>query len=101
MHAGSGRAVVVNAVAPRGIAAGLALVGRIGSERHGHVVSTLSFKQNGGPMAVRLAHPGRFKRLTAVLVNADTSASGFSARRLDWAYLTDTAPFRVSARLLP
>jgi hypothetical protein len=52
-------------------------------------------------MAVRLAHPGRFKRLTAVLVNADISASGFSARRLDWAYLTDSAPFRVSARLLP
>ena len=90
-----------DAVAPRGIAAGLALVGRTGSERHGHVVSALSFKQNGGSMAVRLAHPGRFKRLTAVLVNADTSASGFSARRLDWAYLTDSAPFRVSARLLP
>ena len=101
VHAGGGRAVVVNAVAPRGIAAGLALVGRTGSERHGHVVSALSFKQNGGPMTVRLARPGRFKRLTAVLVNADTSASGFSARRLDWAYLTDSAPFRVSARLLP
>ena len=51
-------------------------------------------------MAVRLSKPGRFDRLTAVLVNADTSVSGFSARRLDWAYLTDTAPFRVSARLI-
>ena len=48
-------------------------------------------------MTVRLARPGRFSRLTAVLVNADTSAAGFSARRLDWAYLTDSAPFRVSA----
>ena len=101
VHARSGRAIVVDAVAPRGLAAGLALVGRTGSERHGHVISTLSFKQNGGSMSVRLAHPGRFGRLTAVLVNADTASSGFSARRLDWAYLTDSAPFRVSARLLP
>jgi hypothetical protein len=49
---------------------------------------------------VRLDRPGRFARLTAVLVNADTSTSGFSPRRLDWFYLTDSAPFRVSAKLL-
>ena len=100
VYAHAGRAVVVEATAPHGIAAGVALVGRIGSERHGRVLSALSFERNGGPMTVRLARPGRFSRLTAVLVNADTSASGFSARRLDWAYLTDSAPFRVSARLL-
>jgi Family of unknown function (DUF6055) len=98
VHARGAEAVVVHAVAPRGIAAGLALVGRTGSERHGHVVSRLSFKRHGGAMTVRLGRLGRFKRLTAVLVNADTSASGFSARRLDWAYLTDSAPFLVSAR---
>jgi hypothetical protein len=101
LHAGSGRAIVVNASAPIGVAAGLALVGRSGSERGGQVISRLDFNQNGGRMIVHLADPGRYKRLTAVLVNADTSASGFSARRLDWAYLTDSAPFRVSARLLP
>ncbi len=99
IHARSGAAVVIHAVAPRGIAAGLALVGRGGSERHGRVVSRLSFKRRGGEMTVRLGRPGRFKRLTAVLVNADTSASGFSARRLDWAYLTDSAPFLVWARV--
>jgi hypothetical protein len=49
-------------------------------------------------MTVRLSRPGRFRRITAVLVNADTRAEGFSARRLDWNYLTDTAPFRVRAR---
>jgi hypothetical protein len=101
VHTRGGRAVVVRAVAPRGISAGLALVGRTGSERHGRVVSALDYNRNGGEMVVRLGSPGRFKRLTAVLINADTSASGFSARRLDWAYLTDSAPFRVSARLLP
>jgi hypothetical protein len=94
-----GRAVVMRAMAPRGVAAGIALVGRIGSERQGRVVSRLRFAPRGGPMKVRIGQPGRFDRLTAVLVNADTTAAGFSARRLDWAYLTDSAPFRVSARL--
>jgi hypothetical protein len=100
LHAHRGRAVVVRARAPQGIAAGLALVGRIGSERHGRILSTLRFRRGGGEMRVRLARPGRFSRLTAVLVNADTSAEGFSARRLDWSYLTDSAPFLVSAKLL-
>jgi hypothetical protein len=93
----SGRAVVARATAPPGVAAGLALVGRIGSEQHGRVVSKLRFKR-GGPLTVRLGRPQRFARITAVLINADTRAEGFSARRLDWNYLTDTAPFRVRAR---
>jgi hypothetical protein len=100
VHAHSGRALVVDATAPRGIAAGLALVGRTGSERHGHAIDMLRYRPGGGRMTVRLGRPGRFKRITAVLVNADASASGFSARRLDWAYLTDNVPFRVAARLL-
>jgi hypothetical protein len=101
LHARRGRAIVVKARAPHGIAAGLALVGRIGSERRGRVTAALRFRRNGGGMKVRLGRPSRFSRLTAVLVNADTSAEGFSARRLDWSYLTDSAPFRVWAKLLP
>jgi len=101
VHTRGGRGIVVKAVAPKGISAALALVGRTGSERHGPITSAFDYSQNGGQMVVRLGRPGRFKRLTAVLVNADTSASGFSARLLDWAYLTDSAPFRVSARVLP
>jgi hypothetical protein len=100
VRAHGGRALTVNAVAPRGVAVGLALVGRQGSERGGRVVKVLRFKSHGGRMAVRISRPGRFARLTAVVVNADARASGFSARRLDWAYLTDSAPFRVSARLI-
>jgi Family of unknown function (DUF6055) len=92
-----GRAVVVRAQAPHGVAAAVALVGRIGSERQGRVVSQLRFRQNGGRMAVGLSQPRRFDRITAVLVNADTRAGGFSPRLLDWNYLTDTAPFRVRA----
>jgi hypothetical protein len=100
LHARGGRGLVVTAQAPRGIDAGLAIVGRIGSERRGRVISFLDFARRGGGMRVSVSRPGRFDRLTAVLVNADTSAAGFSARRLDWAYLTDSAPFRVSARLI-
>ncbi len=100
VRARGGRAVVVNVTAPGGTAAGLALVGRIGTERGGKVISRLRFKRDGGRMAVRLPRPGRFDRITAVLVNADATATGFSARRIDWNYLTDTAPFEVRARVV-
>jgi hypothetical protein len=100
VHAADGRAAVVRVEAPPGVAAGLALVGRIGGQRFGRVVSRLAFRPHGGPMTVRLGRPGRFQRVTAVVINADTRAEGFSARRLDWNYLTDTAPFRVRAASL-
>ncbi len=100
VRAGDGKAVVVHLTAPRGTAAGLALVGRIGSERHGRTVSRINFKAGGGQLTVRLAHPGRFKRITAVVVSADARAKGFSARRLDWLYLTDGLPFEVSGELV-
>jgi hypothetical protein len=99
VRARRGRAVVVRLDAPLGTAAGLALVGRLGSERHGRTVSRLAFRRAGGRLTVRLARPGRFKRITAVIVNADGRARGFSARRLDWFYLTDGLPFEVSGRL--
>jgi hypothetical protein len=100
VHAHTGRAVEVDLTSPTGHPAAVALVGRVGSELHGHLVRELTYKPQGGRMVVRIARPGRFNRLTAVVVNADASASGFSVRRLDWAYLTESAPFRVSARLI-
>lgn len=99
VRARRGRALVLKVTAARGLAAGAALVGRIGSERGGRVVAVRRFRRRGGTMALRLRRPARFSRITAVLTNADAAETGFSARRLDWAYLTDTAPFRVSARL--
>ena len=94
------RALVVRLTAPRGTAAGLALVGRTGSERGGHAAYRIAFKRGGGRLAVRLPRPQRFKRITAVLVNADARASGFSVRSLDWNYLTDGLPFEVSGQLI-
>jgi hypothetical protein len=97
--ASHGRALSVHALAPRRMAAALALVGRIGSARHGRVISSLSFHRRGGRLAVRLGHPGRFRRITAVLINADTAQRGFDPQRLDWRYVHDHARFRASARL--
>jgi len=97
----SARAVVAHVVAPRGIATGLALVGRIGTERGGKVITRLDYARGGGKLRVRLADPRRFSRITAVVINADARASGFSARRLDWRYLTDQVPFEVRANLVP
>jgi len=94
-----GRGVTLRAATPRGVETGLALVGRIGSARHGRVVSRLRFRRHGGGIAVTLGRPARFDRITAVLINADTAKRGFDGRRVDWNYLHDGARFRVSARV--
>jgi hypothetical protein len=99
VQARRGRAVVVHLAAPRGTAAAIALVGRRGSERHGHPLVRVGYRGEGGELSVRLPRPGRFKRITAVIVNADARASGFSVGNLDWNYLTDGLPFEVSGRL--
>lgn len=95
-----GGTVVVRGVAPRGIAASLALVGRLGSERRGRTVTRLAYSRGGGRLSVRLRNPVRYSRITAVVANADADAGGFSARRLDWGYLTDQAPFEIRGELL-
>jgi hypothetical protein len=101
VHAAGGKAVVLHVVAPLGNVAGVALVGRIGSEKQGRTVIRTTFSQGGGRMTARLPDPGRFSRVTAVVVNADARADGFSARRLDWRYLTDQVPFVISGRIVP
>jgi hypothetical protein len=96
----SGRAVVVHVTAPRGTASGLALVGRLGTERGGSTVTRIDYSSRGGKLRVQLGDPGRFSRITAVVVNADAEANGFSARRLDWRYLTDRVPFEIRGNLI-
>jgi hypothetical protein len=95
-----GRAVVAHVTAPRGTASGLALVGRLGTERGGETITRIDFSRGGGTLRVQLGDPGRFSRITAVVVNADAQANGFSARRLDWRYLTDRVPYAVRANLI-
>jgi len=100
VHAPTGRAVEVDVTAPEGVAAGLVLVGRIGSERHGRTVKAVAYSRTGGTLTARLPDPARFQRITAVVVNADTSIAGYSAGHLDWHYLTDEAPFGISGRIV-
>jgi hypothetical protein len=100
VHAPTGRAVEVHVTAPEGIAAGLALVGRIGSERGGRAVKAVDYAKAGGNLLARLPDPARFQRITAVVVNADASAAGYSARHLDWRYLTEETPFEISGRIV-
>jgi hypothetical protein len=95
----SGRAVTVHVTAPEGVAAGLALVGRIGTETRGRTVKAVAYSEAGGQLTARLSEPSRFQRITAVLVNADTTALGYSAHRLDWRYLTEMTPFAVSGEV--
>jgi hypothetical protein len=95
-----GRAVTLHATAPRGTAAGIALVGRLGSERQGQTVTRMVYRRGGGKLRISLGNPGRFSRVTAVVVNADAGAEGFSASRLDWSYLTDQVPFEIRASLV-
>ena len=100
VRARRGRAVVVRVRAPRGTAAGVALVGRLGSERHGRSVVRLAYRGEGGSLKVRLSRPGRVKRVTAVGVHADARVAGFNVGNLDWNYLTDGLPFVLSGRLV-
>lgn len=100
VRAPGGRAAVVRATAPEGVASGLALVGRIGSERRGRTVVRLDHSDRGGRLVARLPRPGRFDRVTAVVVNADAAAGGFSAPQLDWRYLTDRVPYEISGRIV-
>jgi Family of unknown function (DUF6055) len=96
----AGKALRVRARAPRGVIAGLALVGRIGGETSGTVVSDRDFSKRGGKLAVTLRRPGRFQRITAVLINASARQRGFNPFRNDWFYRDDNARFAASARLI-
>jgi hypothetical protein len=100
VDAQGGGEVVVHAEAPEGVAAGLALVGRTGSERHGRTVKDADYGEAGGELVARLPDPGRFSRITAVLVNADAKIAGYSRKHRDWRYLGNEEPFRVSGRIV-
>jgi hypothetical protein len=96
----SGAAVKLELRAPRGVAFGLALVGRIGNGAGARVISVVRGLPNGGVGAVRLSRPGRFSRITAVLVNADFAIRGFSAARGDWIYTGDDSRIQAATSKL-
>ncbi len=76
-----------------GVHAGLALVARDGDVLSGDVTQRIKFLDKGGKGSVTLDDPGRFDRITAVLINADDRVRGFS--RGDWVYSKDGAGFKA------
>jgi hypothetical protein len=75
--------------APAGTDAALALVGRTGEIPGGESTVALKELPNGGSATLTLPDPGRFTRLTAVLVNSDAQPSGSSPITRDWRYARD------------
>jgi hypothetical protein len=98
VHPSPARFLRVKATGKPGVATALAVVGRLGSQTGGTVVSRLALKRNRGTMKVWLARPGRFDRITVVVVNADSRVSGPGL--LDWRYTGNDAPVAVRANLV-
>ncbi|HEX8053249.1 MAG TPA: Ig-like domain-containing protein [Thermoleophilaceae bacterium] len=77
---------------PRGVRGAFALVGREGPIDSGTPVVELKRLTSGGQTSVELVNPGRFERITAVLINGDVTQNGFSQFTGDWAYSKDNQP---------
>ncbi|MEA2351402.1 MAG: Bacterial Ig-like domain, partial [Thermoleophilaceae bacterium] len=88
---------------PRGTAGAIALVGREGTAANGPVHVAITRLRHGGTGVVKLPDPGRYARITAVLVNADPSSRGWSHSAADWIFERDGQSIyaRVSNRFEP
>jgi hypothetical protein len=91
-----GAGLELRGTAPAGTASALALVARRGPADGGQVVAGTADLPRGGPGAVVLP-PGRYDRITAVVVNADVSVTGGGRRDAggQWAYARDRQPYAV------
>jgi hypothetical protein len=95
-----GSVVEVHVTAPEGVATGLALVGRFGSGRDGRTVKSVDYRETGGELVARLPDPSRFKRITAVVINADTETRGFDPIEEAWDYTGNDEPFAISGEVV-
>jgi hypothetical protein len=88
---------------PRGAKMAIALVGRVGDEAGGSSEEFIKLLPHGGPSTLTIDNPGRFSRLTAVVVNADASATRYSRVLGDWLWEKDGQPInvRVSTDVVP
>jgi hypothetical protein len=88
-----GGTLKLSVVVDKGVRAGVALVAREGDALSGAVTQKLRFLSRGGHGSVTLSDPGRFERITAVLVNADDRVNGFDGS--DWVYTRDNSGFEA------
>jgi hypothetical protein len=84
-------------VAPKGTAAAVALVGRVGGSPGGQMVVAERRLPKGGAAVVTLTNPGDLSRLTAVLVNSDVHNSGYSRTLDDYAFTRDSQSYYAYA----
>src|SRR3954454_11037194 len=89
--------VKLGMTAPHGVEAALALVGRVGGIPGGQATIVLKDLPNGGAGTVVMDNPGRFARLTAVLVNSAAEPIGSTAVTHDWRYAHDKALYYARA----
>ncbi len=92
------RGLRVEAAGKPGVATALAVVGRIGGQADGTVVTDLAIKRRRGRLKVWLDRPGRFERITVVVVNPDAGVNGFGST--DWRYTGNDARVALRARLI-
>ena len=91
--AGNPRALRLAAWIAPDTRAAFALVGLGAKGAKKRTVTRLRFLTEGGKRAVTLSRPGRFRRITAVMVNADARQDGFGP--FGWRYTRDRVPFRA------
>ncbi|MEA2449491.1 MAG: hypothetical protein QOG63_1423 [Thermoleophilaceae bacterium] len=89
VRAGGSRAIHAAVRVPAGTRASVALVGRVGEPPDSATRVALKQLPHGGLGSVTMPRPGRFSRLTAVIVNSDASVRGFSLSTGDWVYRKD------------
>ena len=81
---------------PAGTAGAVGLVGF-----DGNMTTAVATLLGGGQGAVTLPNPGRFSRITAVAVNADATATGFSGSDWIWARDNQLVTLAVTAQSPP
>ena len=82
--------------AKKGVTSGIALVGR--DDQTATVTREVRLLEKGGKGSVTLAGANGFERITAVVVNADGTVSGFSQAERDWVYTQDNIPYTATLK---
>jgi hypothetical protein len=84
---------------PRGARMAIALIGRTGDEVNGQATKFAKLLPNGGPATITIDNPSQYDRLTAAVINADTSETRYSQTVGDWLWTKDAQAInaRVSA----
>jgi hypothetical protein len=76
----------------RGVSGAIALVGRTGTDTGGTATVRVTRLPRGGAGKVTLSNASSFSRVTAVMINADFAAAGWSEQLRDWLWLGDDEP---------